>query len=73
MCKKTLTIADRPPGNLPQNKAQGPDVHSLEGLETVHLDGVVQHLGGHVALRAHFGIVAHIQLIGVLKMHNGQS
>lgn len=73
MCKKVLTVADRPPGNLPQNQAQGPDVHPLEGLEAVHLDGVVQHLGGHVALCAHFRIVAHIQLVGVLEMHHGQS
>lgn len=68
-----LTIADCPPGDLPQNKAQGPDVHPLEGLEAVHLDGVVEHLGGHVPLRAHFGIVPHVQLIGVLKMHDGQT
>lgn len=68
-----LTIANRPPGDLPQDQAQGPDVHSFEGLKTVHLDGVVEHLGGHVALRAHFGIIPHVQLIGVLKMHDGQT
>lgn len=66
------TVADCSPGDLPQDQAQGPDVHPLIGLEAVHLDGVVKHFGSHVALRAHFGIVPHIQLIGVLKMHDGQ-
>lgn len=54
------TVADRPPGDLPQDQAKGPDVHSLEGLKAVHLDGVVQDLWGHVALRAHFRVVAHV-------------
>lgn len=55
-----LTVADRAPCNLPQDQAKGPDVHSLEGLKAVHLDGVVQDLWGHVALRAHFRVVAHV-------------
>ena len=71
--KHALTIADGPPGDLPQDEAQGPDVHSLVGLETVHLDGVIEHFGGHVALRAHFRVVPHIQLVGVLKMHDRQT
>lgn len=69
----TRTVADGPPGNLPQNEAQGPDVHPLVGLKAIHLDGVVQHLGGHVALGSHFGVVAHVQLVGVLEMHDGQT
>lgn len=55
-----LTIAHCPPGDFPQHQTQGPDVHSLEGLEAVHLDGVVKNLGGHVALGANFRVVAHI-------------
>ena len=72
-CKTWLTVTDCPPGHLPQDEAQRPDVHSLVGLETVHLDGVVKHLGGHVALCADFRVVPHIQLIGVLKMHDCQA
>lgn len=68
-----LTIADGSPGDLPQHQAEGPNVHSLVRLKAVRLDGVVQHLRGHVALGAHFGVVAHIQLISVLEVHNSQA
>lgn len=67
------TVADSSSGDLPQDEAQGPDVHSLEGLKAVHLDGVVKHLRGHVALCAHLRVVPHIQFIGVLKMHDCQT
>lgn len=71
--KHALTITDCPPGDLPQDEAQGPDIHPLVGLEAVRLDGVVEHLGGHVALCSHFRVVPHVQLVRVLEMHDRQT
>lgn len=68
-----LTIADGSSGNLPQHQAKGPNVHTLVRLKAVCLDGVVKHLRGHVALGTDFGVVADIQLISVLEMHNSQA
>lgn len=71
--QKAPTIADGPPGDLPQHQAESPDVHPLVGLKAVHLDAVIQNLRRHVALGAYFGVTAHVQLIGVLEVHHGKA
>ena len=70
--KAVPTVAVGPPGDLPQHQAEGPDVHPLVGVEAVRLDAVVQHLGGHVALGAHLGVVPHVQQVVRLGVGHGQ-
>lgn len=36
------------PSDLPEHQAHSIDVCSLEGLKVLHVDGVIQHLRGHV-------------------------
>ena len=68
-----LTVAVSAAGDLPQHQAKGPDVHPLVGIEAVRLNGLIQHLGGHVALGAHFGVIPHIQLIVCLRVSDRQA
>jgi len=37
-----------PPGDLPQHQAQGVHVRTLERVEVVHVDALVQHLRRHI-------------------------
>lgn len=71
--RRALTVADHAPGHLPEHQPEGPDVHTLVGVEAVGLDALVQHLGGHVALGAHARVVAHVQLVCALGMHHGKA
>lgn len=68
-----LTVTVGASGNLPQHQAKGPDVHSLIGVKAVHLNRLVQHLWGHVALGAHFGVVSYVKLIVCLCVSDCQT
>ncbi|TNN39151.1 hypothetical protein EYF80_050680 [Liparis tanakae] len=68
----SLTVAVRAPGDLPQHQPEGPDVHSLVGVEAVRLDALVQHLRRHVALGADLRVVAHVQQVVRLGVGHGQ-
>lgn len=71
--RQAITIYDGPAGDLPQHQAEGPNVRLLVGLEDVHADALVQHLRGHIAFGAHARVVAHVQDVATLRVHDGQA
>lgn len=68
-----LTVTVGASGDLPEHQAKRPDIHSLIGIKAVHLNRLIQHLGGHVALSAHFGVVTYIKLIVCLCVSDCQT
>lgn len=68
-----LTVTVGASGNLPKHQTKSPDVHSFVGVKAVHLNRFIQHLGGHVALGAHFRVVTYIKLIVRLCMSDCQT
>lgn len=72
-CGQAITVYDSPAGDLPQHQAERPNIRLLVGLEDVHADALVQHLRSHVALGAHSRVVAHVQDVVTLRVHDGQA
>ena len=52
-------------GDLPQDESEAVHVGHDVGLEVVPVEGLLQHLGGHVALGAHPGVGGDVHLVGV--------
>ncbi len=48
-----LICGEGPPGDLPEDEAEGVHVRRLEALEGGGHERLVQHLGGHVPPRTH--------------------
>lgn len=71
--RRRLTVDDGSAGDLPEDQAQSPDVGLLVGLKHVGADGLVQHLGGHVAFGPHARVVANIQVVSGLRVYDSQS
>ena len=52
-------------GDLPQDESKAVHVGHDVGLEVVPVEGLFEHLGGHVALGAHPGVGGDVHLVGV--------
>lgn len=57
-----LTVDDGSAGDFPEDQAESPDIGLLVGLKHVGVDGLIEHLGGHVAFGPHTRVVAHIKV-----------
>jgi hypothetical protein len=56
-----LICGEGPPGDLPEDEAEGVHVRRLEALEGGGHERLVQHLGGHVAPRTHSAHAAQVK------------
>lgn len=68
-----LTVNDGSTGDFPEDHAESPDVGLLVGLKHVGADGLVQHLGCHVAFGPHTRVVAHVKVVPGLRVYDSQS
>lgn len=50
--KKKGTSRIASPSNLPIHKPEGINISTFEGVEVLHVNGFIEHFGGHVSARA---------------------